>query len=106
MWNLADVRFKNNGLDLIEVQDNGGGIAPENYEGLGAFIHFPRMLIFGASADQEQHSSTTRPNSRPTKTSQAYEPSVSAAKHYPHYAPSPTSTLSQHKPNKPLERID
>lgn len=30
-----EVRFKNNGLDLIEVQDNGGGISPENYEGLG-----------------------------------------------------------------------
>lgn len=31
----ADVRFKNNGLDLIEVQDNGSGIAPDNYENVG-----------------------------------------------------------------------
>lgn len=30
-----EIRFKNNGLDSIEVQDNGGGISPENYEGLG-----------------------------------------------------------------------
>ncbi|KAI9780222.1 MAG: hypothetical protein M1835_004531 [Candelina submexicana] len=27
-----DVRFKNNGLDSIEVQDNGDGISPENFE--------------------------------------------------------------------------
>jgi DNA mismatch repair protein PMS2 len=28
----AEVRFKNNGLDAIEVQDNGGGIAPADYD--------------------------------------------------------------------------
>jgi DNA mismatch repair protein PMS2 len=32
---LAEVRFRNNGLDSIEVQDNGSGIAPENYESIG-----------------------------------------------------------------------
>lgn len=31
----AEVRFKNNGLDLVEVQDNGSGISPENYENVG-----------------------------------------------------------------------
>jgi hypothetical protein len=31
----SEVRFKNNGLDLIEVQDNGTGISPENYENVG-----------------------------------------------------------------------
>lgn len=32
---LTEVRFKNNGLDLIEVQDNGSGISPDNYENVG-----------------------------------------------------------------------
>ena len=32
---VIEVRFKNNGLDAIEVQDNGDGISPENYETLG-----------------------------------------------------------------------
>lgn len=31
-----DVRFKNNGLDSIEVQDNGHGISPDDYETIGA----------------------------------------------------------------------
>ena len=29
--------MKNNGLDLIEVQDNGGGISPSNYENIGRY---------------------------------------------------------------------
>lgn len=32
---FEEVRFKNNGLDSIEVQDNGSGIAPSNYESVG-----------------------------------------------------------------------
>ena len=31
----AEVRFKNDGLDSIEVQDNGSGIDPQNYESIG-----------------------------------------------------------------------
>lgn len=34
---VLDVRFKNNGLDLIEIQDNGHGISPNNYESLGKY---------------------------------------------------------------------
>ncbi len=36
---LAEVRFKNNGLDSIEVQDNGSGISPEDY-GTIALKHY------------------------------------------------------------------
>ncbi|KAL4992314.1 hypothetical protein BDW68DRAFT_150207 [Aspergillus falconensis] len=38
-----EVRFRNNGLDLIEVQDNGSGIAPENYENV-ALKHYTSKL--------------------------------------------------------------
>ena len=38
-----EVRFKNHGLDAIEVQDNGAGIAPENYESL-ALKHYTSKL--------------------------------------------------------------
>ncbi|KAL4874679.1 hypothetical protein BJY04DRAFT_224786 [Aspergillus karnatakaensis] len=38
-----EVRFKNNGLDLIEVQDNGNGISPENYENV-ALKHYTSKL--------------------------------------------------------------
>ncbi|KAL1965523.1 hypothetical protein VTN77DRAFT_5606 [Rasamsonia byssochlamydoides] len=38
-----EVRFKNNGLDSIEVQDNGSGIAPENYESV-ALKHYTSKL--------------------------------------------------------------
>ncbi|ORY63106.1 uncharacterized protein BCR38DRAFT_485876 [Pseudomassariella vexata] len=38
-----EVRFKNQGLDTIEVQDNGFGISPENYETL-ALKHYTSKL--------------------------------------------------------------
>ena len=38
-----DVRFKNNGLDSIEVQDNGSGIIPGNYETI-ALKHYTSKL--------------------------------------------------------------
>jgi DNA mismatch repair protein PMS2 len=38
-----EVRFKNNGLDLIEVQDNGSGISPANYDNV-ALKHFTSKL--------------------------------------------------------------
>ncbi|KAI3402243.1 hypothetical protein diail_172, partial [Diaporthe ilicicola] len=38
-----DVRFKNQGLDLIEVQDNGTGISPENHQSL-ALKHYTSKL--------------------------------------------------------------
>ncbi|KAK7441614.1 hypothetical protein CaCOL14_007889 [Colletotrichum acutatum] len=38
-----DVRFKNQGLDSIEVQDNGEGISPDNYESI-ALKHYTSKL--------------------------------------------------------------
>ena len=38
-----EVRFKNNGLDSIEVQDNGSGISSENYETV-ALKHYTSKL--------------------------------------------------------------
>lgn len=40
---FADVRFKNQGLDSIEVQDNGSGIASHNYESI-ALKHYTSKL--------------------------------------------------------------
>ena len=40
---VVEVRFKNNGLDSIEVQDNGSGIDPTNYESV-ALKHFTSKL--------------------------------------------------------------
>ncbi len=37
------MRFKNQGLDAVEVQDNGGGIAPHNYASL-ALKHYTSKL--------------------------------------------------------------
>jgi DNA mismatch repair protein PMS2 len=39
----VEVRFKNNGLDSIEVQDNGNGISPANYESI-ALKHYTSKL--------------------------------------------------------------
>ncbi|KAK0388705.1 hypothetical protein NLU13_4948 [Sarocladium strictum] len=41
-----DVRFKNQGLDLIEVQDNGGGISPANYESVCLKHHTSKLSTY------------------------------------------------------------
>lgn len=41
--NWTEVRFKNQGLDSIEVQDNGSGISPDNYESV-ALKHYTSKL--------------------------------------------------------------
>lgn len=39
----VEVRFKNNGLESIEVQDNGSGIAPANYESVALKHHTSKL---------------------------------------------------------------
>lgn len=41
--NCEDVRFKNQGLEAIEVQDNGHGIPPQNYDTLALKHHTSKL---------------------------------------------------------------
>ncbi|QSZ33572.1 hypothetical protein DSL72_005140 [Monilinia vaccinii-corymbosi] len=41
-----DVRFKNQGLEAIEVQDNGGGISPHNYDTLALKHHTSKLSTY------------------------------------------------------------
>jgi len=41
----VEVRFKCNGLDAIEVIDNGDGISPDNYESIGKGYTFTCFFI-------------------------------------------------------------
>jgi DNA mismatch repair protein PMS2 len=43
---MADVRFKNYGLDSIEVQDNGDGIAKDNYETVALKHHTSKLASY------------------------------------------------------------
>lgn len=42
----VDVRFKNQGLDLIEVADNGSGIAPANYPSVALKHHTSKLSSY------------------------------------------------------------
>lgn len=44
--NKQDVRFKNQGLDLIEVQDNGSGISPDNYASVALKHHTSKLSTY------------------------------------------------------------
>lgn len=41
-----DVRFRDHGLEAVEVQDNGSGIAPENYESLALKHHTSKLTHY------------------------------------------------------------
>ncbi|KAE8355275.1 serine incorporator-domain-containing protein [Aspergillus coremiiformis] len=87
-----DVRFKNNGLDLIEVQDNGSGISPENYENLAlkhytsklsSFEDLSRLQTFGFRGEalsslcalSDFHVVTAQANQAPKANRLDFEPS-------------------------------
>ena len=44
--NSLDVRFKNQGLESIEVQDNGDGISPHNYDTLALKHHTSKLSTY------------------------------------------------------------
>jgi DNA mismatch repair protein PMS2 len=43
---FTEVRFKNQGLESIEVQDNGDGISPHNYESLALKHHTSKLSTY------------------------------------------------------------
>lgn len=43
---IVDVRFKNQGLDAIEVQDNGSGISSDNYESIALKHHTSKLSTY------------------------------------------------------------
>jgi DNA mismatch repair protein PMS2 len=88
----TEVRFKNHGLDSIEVQDNGSGIAPDDYETI-ALKHYTSKLAsyddlsslqtFGFRGEalsslcalSNFHIITTRPSDGPKGTKLEFEQS-------------------------------
>ncbi|KAF5708169.1 DNA mismatch repair PMS2 [Fusarium globosum] len=48
-----DVRFKNQGLDLVEVADNGSGIAPANYPSVALKHHTSKLSSYSDIATLE-----------------------------------------------------
>ncbi|UNI22092.1 ATP-binding mismatch repair protein [Purpureocillium takamizusanense] len=50
---IIDVRFKNQGLDLVEVQDNGSGIAPANYASIALKHHTSKLSSYSDIASLE-----------------------------------------------------
>ncbi|SPO02616.1 related to DNA mismatch repair protein PMS1 [Cephalotrichum gorgonifer] len=46
-----EVRFKNQGLDSIEVQDNGSGISPDNYSSLALKHHTSKLSVYDDLSD-------------------------------------------------------
>ncbi|KAL2851989.1 hypothetical protein BJY01DRAFT_244768 [Aspergillus pseudoustus] len=87
-----EVRFRNNGLDLIEVQDNGNGISPENYENvalkhytskLSSFDDLLRLQTFGFRGEalsslcalSDFHITTAQANQAPRATRLDFEQS-------------------------------
>lgn len=67
-----DVRIKNNGLDTIEVADNGSGIAEADWAMIGELEHWTSLM--------KKARSTIRLNWQIYRPSQKYRPLGSEAK--------------------------
>lgn len=89
-----EVRFRNHGLDAIEVIDNGTGVAPEDFESVGMF---PRGYL-SACQDltvNDQPSSIIHLNYVITMILKIWIHLAFEVKHSLHFAHCPSSTSSQ-----------
>lgn len=75
-----EVRFRNHGLDAIEVIDNGTGIAPEDFESVGMSCHSD-FCACQYLTRPVQHSSITHRNYVVTMISKTWIPSAFEVKH-------------------------
>lgn len=75
-----EVRFRNHGLDAIEVIDNGTGIAPEDFESVGMS---QRSTSCGCQflTTSDQRLSITHPSYVVTMISKTWIPLASEVKH-------------------------
>lgn len=76
-----EVRFRNHGLDAIEVIDNGTGIAPEDFESVGTSYRSESSVLCQYLTRSVQHSSITHLNYGVTMISRIWIPLAFEVKH-------------------------
>jgi hypothetical protein len=89
-----EVRFRNHGLDAIEVIDNGTGIAPEDFGSVG-MSRRSGSCVGRHLTKLDQHSNITHPNYVATMISKTWIPSASGARHLLRYVRCLSFTSSQ-----------
>ena len=100
-----EVRLKNSGLDAIEIQDNGIGIAETNYENIGMLITSAAVVVINFNGHYHlQLSSIIPPSSARMTTLSPFGHSDSVVKPSHLYAPSRPLTSLPHKPTR-LQRV-
>jgi DNA mismatch repair protein PMS2 len=61
LFALIDVRIKNNGLDTVEVIDNGSGISPEDWPSIALKHHTSKLLVPSLPPTPTKTSAPTSP---------------------------------------------